>query len=161
MTAVARIVPSPVGPLTLVGDGTRLSGLYMDRQRHLPVLEDVTYDDEAFPIAVAQLEDWFAGRRTAFDIGLDPHGTHFQMTVWKVLADIPYGETMTYGEVAARAGYPGHARAVGAAVGRNPIGIVVPCHRVVGAGGKLTGYAGGLDRKRWLLHHEGARTRAA
>ncbi len=158
---VTRTVPSPVGPLLLVGDGRRLAGLFMTNQRHHPVIESPTEDREAYPDAVAQLGEWFAGARRDFDLVLAPQGSAFQQQVWNVLRLIPFGETMTYGEVAAKVGRPGSARAIGAAVGRNPIGIVVPCHRVVGAAGALTGYAGGLDRKKWLLDHEkavGART---
>lgn len=156
MTAITRSVPSPVGHLLLVGDGQRLSGLFMTNQRHHPVIDSPTEDDEAFPDAVAQLDEWFGGRRRDFDLALVPRGSVFQREVWDVLRQIPFGRTMTYGEVATRVGRPGSARAIGAAVGRNPVGIVVPCHRVVGASGALTGYAGGLDRKKWLLDHERA-----
>ena len=156
MTAVTRTVPSPVGPLLLVGDGARLTGLFMTKQRHHPVIESPTEDPEAYADAVTQLDEWFAGERREFDLALAPRGSAFQKQVWDVLRQIPFGDTMTYGEVAARVGRPGSARAIGAAVGRNPIGIVVPCHRVVGASGALTGYAGGLDRKKWLLDHEKA-----
>ena len=151
MIAVTRTIPSPVGPLLLVGDGARLSGLFMANQRHHPVIESPTEDPEAFPEAVAQLGEWFAGERRDFDLDLAPRGSAFQREVWDVLRLISFGHTMTYGEVAAKVGRPGSARAIGAAIGRNPIGIVVPCHRVVGASGALTGYAGGLDRKQWLL----------
>lgn len=154
--AITRTVPSPVGDLLLVGDGERLSGLFMTNQRHHPVIDAPRTDGAAFPDAVAQLDEWFAGSRRDFGLVLAPRGSAFQRQVWDVLRRIPFGETMTYGEVAAQVGRPGSARAVGAAVGRNPVGIVIPCHRVVGAGGALTGYAGGLDRKKWLLDHERA-----
>ena len=157
---VTRTLPSPVGLLTLVGDGHRLAGLYMHDQRHFPALDSPTDDPGAFVDAAAQLDEWFSGARRDFDLELAPEGSAFQRDVWDVLRQIPYGETMTYGAVADLVGRPGSARAVGSAVGRNPIGIVVPCHRVVGAGGALTGYAGGLDRKRWLLEHERARSQA-
>lgn len=156
MTAVTRTIPSPLGALLLVGDGVRLTGLFMTNQRHHPVIVSPTEDPEAFPDAVDQLGEWFAGERRHFDLTLAPRGSAFQREVWDVLRQIPFGATMTYGEVAAKVGRPGSARAIGAAVGRNPIGIVVPCHRVVGASGALTGYAGGLDRKQWLLAHERA-----
>ncbi len=154
MTAVTRSIPSPVGHLLLVGDGEYLSGLFMTRQRHFPSLDGANEDEDAFGDAVCQLTEWFEGRRRTFELDVRPRGSVFQQQVWDVLREIPFGETMTYGEVARRAGRAGSARAIGSAVGRNPIGIVVPCHRVVGAGGALTGYAGGLDRKRWLLDHE-------
>ena len=151
---VTRTLPSPVGQLLLVGDGARLSGLFMTNQRHHPVIESPTEDGEAYADAVEQLGEWFAGERRDFELSLAPRGSAFQQEVWHILRQIPFAETMTYGEVAAKVGRPGSARAVGAAIGRNPIGIVVPCHRVVGASGALTGYAGGLDRKQWLLEHE-------
>jgi methylated-DNA-[protein]-cysteine S-methyltransferase len=154
MTVTTRTIPSPIGALLLVGDGQRLSGLFMTTHRRPPAVDGPIEDGEAFPEAVAQLRAWFDGTRRAFDLDLEPRGSAFQRTVWDALLDIPFGETTTYGEVAARVGRPGSARAVGHAVGRNPIGIVVPCHRVVGADGTLTGYAGGLDKKRWLLEHE-------
>src|SRR5262245_55727534 len=148
---ITRSIPSPVGRLLLVGDGDRLSGMFMTDQRHHPVIESPTEDGEAYAEAVEQLGEWFAGERREFELALAPRGSAFQREVWDGLRGIPFGETMTYGEVAAKVGRPGSARAIGAAVGRNPIGIIVPCHRVVGASGALTGYAGGLDRKQWLL----------
>ena len=154
MTIVTRSVPSPVGNLLLVGDGERLTGLFMTSQRRAPSFEAVGEDGAAFGEAVRQLGEWFEGRRRTFHLDLAPCGSTFQLQVWEVLREIPFGETMTYGEVARRVGRPGSARAIGSAVGGNPVGIVIPCHRVVGAGGALTGYAGGLDRKRWLLEHE-------
>ena len=154
MTVITRSVPSPIGDLLLVGDGERLHGLYMTNHRRAPVFDGATADEAAFEEAARQLAEWFAGRRTTFDLPTEPRGTAFQHQVWGVLRQIPFGRTMTYGEVALHAGLPGSARAVGHAVGRNPLSIVVPCHRVVGARGVLTGYAGGLDNKRWLLQHE-------
>jgi methylated-DNA-[protein]-cysteine S-methyltransferase len=151
---VTRTVPSPLGPLLLVGDGHRLGGLFLGGERRPPALGQGVEDGSAFADAAVQLDEWFAGRRQVFELDLAAEGSPFQQPVWTALLEIPYGETVTYGEVAARVGRPGSARAVGRAVGRNPIGIVVPCHRVVAAGGALGGYAGGLDAKRWLLAHE-------
>ncbi|WP_313022713.1 methylated-DNA--[protein]-cysteine S-methyltransferase [Mobilicoccus sp.] len=150
---------SPVGDLTLVSDGAHLVGLYMTDQRHRP--EETTFGpraDDVTPFAAArgQLAEYFAGERTAFDLPLAPAGTEFQRRVWAALLTIPYGHTWSYGELATRIGNPRASRAVGLANGRNPIGIVVPCHRVVGSGGSLTGYGGGLERKRLLLDLERA-----
>ena len=153
-----RVIPSPLGPLTLVVDAAGLlTGLYLAGQRHRPVDADLgVRDDVVGDEAVRQLGEYFAGRRDRFDLELAPAGTAFQHRVWKALAAVPSGTTTTYGALAASLGLPGGAaRAVGSAVGRNPISIVVPCHRVVGRNGDLTGYAGGLDRKEWLLRHEG------
>ena len=151
---VIRSIASPVGPISLVGDGEWLQGVYMTEHKRAPALSDAARDDEAFAETVRQLGEWFDGRRTVFDLHLDARGTPFQTEVWAALVSIPFGETMTYGELAAKVGRPGAARAIGHAVARNPIGIIVPCHRVVGANGVLTGFAAGLDRKRWLLDHE-------
>jgi methylated-DNA-[protein]-cysteine S-methyltransferase len=153
MNTVTRSVPSPIGDLLLVGDGETLHGIYLADH---PRPDGAVDDGGAFSEAVRQLEEFFAGKRTAFELPLAPAGTDFQRRVWDVLRQIPFGETVSYGEVAKRAGYPGSARAVGAAVGRNPVAIVVPCHRVIGSDGSLTGYAGGLDRKVSLLDHERA-----
>jgi methylated-DNA-[protein]-cysteine S-methyltransferase len=151
------IIDSPVGPLTLVGTRDALTGLYMRRQRHRPPQDRFGEPDPApFAEAIEQLADYFAGRRTEFDLPLAPRGTEFQRRVWAALRQIPYGRTVSYGELAAEIGRPSAARAVGMANGRNPIGIIVPCHRVVGATGDLTGYGGGLDRKRQLLDLERA-----
>jgi methylated-DNA-[protein]-cysteine S-methyltransferase len=151
------VIDSPVGPLTLVGTGGALTGLYMRRQRHRPPQDSFGEPDAApFAEAIEQLRDYFAGRRTDFDLPLAPRGTEFQLRVWAALRQIPYGRTVSYGELAAEIGRPSAARAVGMANGRNPIGIIVPCHRVVGATGDLTGYGGGLDRKRQLLNLERA-----
>ncbi|MCZ2524603.1 methylated-DNA--[protein]-cysteine S-methyltransferase [Streptomyces sp. HB2AG] len=155
---VHTVVESPYGPLTLVAAGGRLVGLYMEQQRHRPPQELLGErgdgDEQPFGETVRQLREYFDGRRTAFDLPLDPAGTPFQRTVWDALLEIPYGQTLSYGELAARLGRPGAARAVGLANGRNPIGIVIPCHRVVGSTGALTGYGGGLDRKQRLLDFE-------
>jgi len=155
--------PTPIGRLLLVGEpneagGMRLSGIYMEGHRHgREVDPSWTQDAAAFGEVVRQLDGYFDGSRTTFDLPLAPAGTPFQHRVWDQLARIPRGTTVTYGELAVQVGHPGAARAVGAAVGRNPISIVVPCHRVVGADGTLTGYAGGVERKASLLALEGAR----
>ncbi|WP_158883920.1 methylated-DNA--[protein]-cysteine S-methyltransferase [Amycolatopsis anabasis] len=152
------VMDSPVGPLTLVSTEGALSGLYMEEQRYRPPEETFgAADAELFTDAKRQLDEYFAGRRTEFDLPLTLHGTEFQRTVWTALLEIPFGETVSYGELADRLGRPTAARAVGLANGKNPISIIVPCHRVVGANGDLTGYGGGLPRKRYLLDFEGGR----
>jgi methylated-DNA-[protein]-cysteine S-methyltransferase len=148
-------VDSPVGPLTLTAVEDRLTGLHMADQAHAPVQRTHwTEDPDSFSEVSGQLAAYFAGDLTEFDIPLRLVGTDFQRQVWEVLRQIPYGETWSYAEVAAKIGNARACRAVGLANGRNPIGIIVPCHRVIGAHGALTGYGGGLDRKAWLLHHE-------
>jgi methylated-DNA-[protein]-cysteine S-methyltransferase len=153
MDTVYTTYESPVGTLLLTGDGASISCLYFE-----PLRPDQTAglrrDDEAFVNAVAQLSAYFAGERTSFDLPLELRGTDFQRAVWAALREIPYGETITYGQLAVMVGNPAASRAVGMANNRNPVSIVVPCHRVVGASGTLVGYGGGLDRKRWLLEHE-------
>jgi methylated-DNA-[protein]-cysteine S-methyltransferase len=155
-TAVRHaIVDSPVGPLTLVGEDGNLNGLYLEGQRHRPGGERFgERDDTLFAAAIDQLGEYFAGERTDFDLELALTGTPFQRTVWDALRAIPYGKTITYGELAERIGRPAAARAVGLANGKNPISVIVPCHRVIGVTGDLTGYGGGLDRKRHLLDFE-------
>lgn len=146
---------SPVGNLLLLGSGEALSGLYMHEQRHRPDLPDgCERNDRAFRDVREQLKAYFAGRLQEFEVALASEGSPFQRTVWKALCKIPFGETESYGGLARRIGNPNASRAVGLANGRNPIGIIVPCHRVVGANGTLTGYGGGLPRKKWLLEHE-------
>lgn len=151
-----RIVDSPVGRLTLVMDAEgALTALYLDGQKYEQSGEALgERDDTAGQAIVDQLAEYFAAERTRFELDLRPAGTDFQRRVWAAIADIPYGQTATYGQIAEQLGVPRSARAVGAATGRNPLSVVVPCHRVVGASGQLTGYAGGLDRKRWLLDFE-------
>lgn len=144
---------SPLGEILLTGTETGLSGLYTADHVRLPTAPG-DRNDELFLDAVRQLTEYFDGQRLAFALPLDPPGTGFQRRVWGLLAEIPYGQTRSYGELAAELGQPAAARAVGLANGRNPISIVVPCHRVVGRSGALTGYAGGLSAKRWLLNHE-------
>ncbi|KAA2254505.1 methylated-DNA--[protein]-cysteine S-methyltransferase [Solihabitans fulvus] len=149
------VLDSPVGPLTAVAVDGVLAGLYMHEQRHRPPAETFGVpDDEPFGAVADQLADYFAGRRTEFDLPMTFLGTPFQRRVWTALLDIPYGETVSYGELAERIGSPTAARAVGLANGKNPISLIVPCHRVVGANGDLTGYGGGIDRKRQLLAFE-------
>src|SRR5438270_13337281 len=116
MTLIARSIDSPIGPISLVGDGECLTGVYMAGHKRPPPLDGARRDDEAFSEAARQLADWFASRRTTFDLAVDPRGTLFQATVWKALVDIPFGETVTYGELAASVGQPGAARAIGHAV---------------------------------------------
>lgn len=156
------VIDSPYGPLTLVADDGVLCGLYMTEQRHRPVEESFgSRDDTLFGAVEEQLEAYFAGELKDFALPLRLHGTPFQRTVWEALRQIPYGETRTYGELAGALGQPTASRAVGLANGRNPVGIIVPCHRVVGANGSLTGYGGGLERKRQLLDFESGRGAAA
>jgi methylated-DNA-[protein]-cysteine S-methyltransferase len=151
--------PSPVGDLLLLGtptdEGTALTGLYCHPPPPGLPPPDARRDDAAFAAAREQLGAYFAGELTEFDLLLAPVGTPFQHEVWAALRQIPYGTTTSYGALAVALGRPiGAARAIGACNGRNPIGIVVPCHRVIGSTGSIVGYAGGLDRKRWLLAHE-------
>ncbi|MBK3565176.1 methylated-DNA--[protein]-cysteine S-methyltransferase [Streptomyces sp. MBT62] len=150
------VIDSPYGPLTLVADEDgALCGLYMVDQRHRPPEESFgTPDDTPFAETTAQLQAYFAGELKEFTLELRLHGTPFQRTVWDQLRRIPYGETRSYGDLADALGNPGASRAVGLANGKNPIGIIVPCHRVVGSNGSLTGYGGGLDRKQRLLDFE-------
>lgn len=146
------LLPSLLGDLLLTSNGTHLTGLYMPPHKWAPSLGDHwVRDDPWFAPATAQLAAYFAGDLTSFDLPLAPSGTPFQMRVWEALRAIPYGQTASYGQVAARIGQPTASRAVGLANGRNPISIIVPCHRVIGASGSLTGYGGGLDRKQVLL----------
>jgi methylated-DNA-[protein]-cysteine S-methyltransferase len=149
------VIDSPVGPLTLVATDGTLSAIYMEQQRHRPAQETFgDSDPDAFGKVTEQLGEYFAGERTQFTLPLAAEGTAFQRSVWQALCDIPYGETRSYGQLAERIGKPGAARAVGLANGRNPVSIVVPCHRVIGSTGKLTGYGGGIARKRHLLDFE-------
>lgn len=156
MTTWKTIVVSPVGPLHLFADDddslTHL--LFKDGRRTRPVAPAARPDPAPFADVVVQLAEYFAGMRKGFYLRIAPVGTDFQLLAWSALRAIPYGETRTYSEQAASIGKPAAFRAVGAANGRNPIGIVVPCHRVVGTDGSLTGYGGGIERKRWLLDHE-------
>ncbi|HEU4563063.1 MAG TPA: methylated-DNA--[protein]-cysteine S-methyltransferase [Gemmatimonadaceae bacterium] len=157
-------MPSPVGELLLTANADGLTGVWFEEHRHpRPPADDRrrAEDDDgrasrALAEAAAQLEAYFAGKLTAFDLPLAARGTPFQERVWGALRGIGFGEVISYAELARRIGDPRAVRAVGAANGRNPLSIIVPCHRVIGADGSLTGYGGGITRKRWLLEHEGA-----
>ncbi|OGB14128.1 MAG: cysteine methyltransferase [Burkholderiales bacterium RIFCSPHIGHO2_12_FULL_67_38] len=160
--AVQTTIPSPLGPLLLAASPRGLAGVWYADQRHLPLPQQVQrwpidHDHALLQTAAAQLGAYFQGERLDFDLPLDlSGGTPFQRAVWLALLGIPAGHTRSYGDMARQIDRPAAVRAVGAAIGRNPLGIVVPCHRVVGGNGSLTGYAGGLDRKRALLRLEGA-----
>lgn len=150
-----RIVDSPIGPLTLAGIGSTLMHLRMAVQTHEPDRSSwEPADSGAFQDVIEQLDAYFAGELTQFDVNLRLSGTEFQRRVWTQLQTIPYGQTRSYGQIAEQVGAPAASRAVGAANGRNPVAIIVPCHRVIGSGGAMTGYGGGLDRKRTLLDLE-------
>lgn len=157
------VMPSPVGQLVLTATDEGLTGVLFESNRHAsPRLAEWDRigagdaDDAARSLAAAraQLEEYFAGTRRVFDLPLAPNGTPFQRRVWLALREIPFGATTTYGAIARRLGDPKSVRAIGAANGRNPIPIIVPCHRVIGADGSLIGFGGGLERKQWLLTHE-------
>jgi methylated-DNA-[protein]-cysteine S-methyltransferase len=144
-------IDSPIGELLLAGDEGRLARLEMSPFRIEP---DWERDDQAFGVVRRQLREYFAGERQEFDVDLALAGNPFELAVWDALLEIPYGETTSYGEVARRIDHPDAPRAVGLANGRNPVAVIVPCHRVIGADGSLTGYGGGLERKRFLLDLE-------
>ena len=148
---------SPIGRLLLTSDGTALTGLYMEPSRKAQCTDGWIEDVSVAPLSatVRQLTEYFEGTRREFDLPLRLQGTAFQQRVWRQLTEIPYGQTWSYGQLATRIDKPSASRAVGLANGRNPISILVPCHRVIGADGSLTGYGGGIERKRWLLVHEG------
>lgn len=158
-TTVRTTYASPLGPLILAAAGDRLCGVWFDGQPHLPDMRHwhSAPDHPVLEQAKTQLNDYFAGRRSGFDLPLDlSSGTDFQQQVWRALLNIPTGSTCSYGALSAAIGKPSAVRAVGGAIGRNPLGIVVPCHRVIGAKGALTGYTGGLQHKVALLQLEGA-----
>lgn len=160
MTYVFTIHPSPVGKLKLVASDKGLAAILWENDREDRVKLGAMTEQADHPILVEtkrQLEEYFAGRRTVFDLPLDFHGTDFQKSVWAALLRIPFGETRTYADIARELDRPNAFRAVGAANGRNPISIVAPCHRVIGTDGTLTGFAGGLEGKAFLLELEGAR----
>ena len=150
---------SPHGSMLLVATEKGVAGVYFNRQKYFPEPKKEWKRDARHAVlkqTKRELREYFAGKRKRFEVALVPDGTPFQRAVWKTIAKVGFGETITYGELAKRAGHPGSARAAGAATGRNPISIIVPCHRIMGANGSLTGYAGGLKKKRALLALEGA-----
>lgn len=162
-----RRVPAPVGTLLLIAADLGLAGVYFETHRHGPPAPEALLPCAERPgrpaakilaAAAGQLDEYFAGARTAFDLPLAPRGTPFQRRVWHVLSGIPFGGTISYAELARRIDAPRAVRAVGGANARNPLSIIVPCHRVVGRYGSLTGFGGGIERKRWLLRHEAAWT---
>lgn len=161
------VIDSVLGPLTIVAEDGKIRCLYMDLQRHRPgdnelgAPEPRGRDAEPLRAAADQLDAYFAGELMTFNLPLAPRGSEFQLRVWTALREIPYGQTESYGELAERIGSPGSTRAVGLANGKNPIGVIIPCHRVVGSDGSLIGYGGGLDRKRRLLDLEMAVSGAA
>jgi methylated-DNA-[protein]-cysteine S-methyltransferase len=162
VTVLTTTLDSPLGPLRLLAEDERLIGLYFPDHRRGPEPGDHWVEDPpAFASLADQLDAYFRGELRAFDVPTHLEGSTFQLQVWDLLRRIAYGETVTYGELAAATGHPSAARAVATAVARNPISIVVPCHRVLGAGGTLTGYAGGLERKQWLLELESRVVRTA
>ncbi len=163
MTRFARLA-TPLGPMLAIARDAVLVALDFEDAKYAPAVDPAWTEDPAWPPlrdCIAQVAEYFAGERGRFDLPLAPRGTPFQRHVWQEIAKVPYGATITYAELARRAGRPGSARAAGAATGRNPLAIVVPCHRIVAADGSLTGYAGGLARKARLLGLEGALQEAA
>lgn len=160
MTATSTLtatmpLDTPIGRLVLECDGDVLIGVWLPNERRHG-RRDTGDGPPVLKETATQLEEYFAGERTDFDLTMELDGTPFQQEVWAELARIPYGETISYGELARRVGSPKASRAVGLANGRNPVSIIVPCHRVIGSNGQLTGYGGGLERKTWLLDHEAA-----
>jgi methylated-DNA-[protein]-cysteine S-methyltransferase len=160
MATFYRFIDTSLGPALLTSDGRALTGFYFKGQKDYPPIgDDWVADDAAEPFARVrdQYGAYERGELVEFELPLALAGTPFQERVWHALAGVAYGERISYSELARRVGSPRAVRAVGAAVGRNPVSVIVPCHRIVGADGSLTGYAGGLDRKRWLLAHEASR----
>ncbi len=147
-------IATPIGAMLLIKTSRGLSHAYLENLIPTKREPEWTRDARAFRDESKQLAEYFAGERTTFDLELDPHGTPFQKRVWRALRDVAYGRTATYGEIARTIGRPRAFRAVGATNAKNPIGIIVPCHRIIGSSGALIGYAGGMNRKRWLLDHE-------
>ena len=163
MPTIYCVLPGPLGDLLLTANDSAVTGIYFPTRDRKPGRRAGWVEDngkgkagELLAGLRQQLNEYFRGSRTGFDLPLEPGGTPFQRAVWDALRAIPYGTTTSYGALARRLGDPRATRAVGAANGQNPIPIVVPCHRVVGSRGELTGFGGGLERKRWLLEHEGA-----
>jgi methylated-DNA-[protein]-cysteine S-methyltransferase len=155
MTLSHIVIDTPIGPLTLVATPQALREVRFPNGRPVgPADGPVDAGHLVLAQAGRELGEYFAGTRLAFDVALDPQGSPFQLAAWRGLREIPYGETVSYGEQARRLGHAGKARAIGAANGTNPLPVIVPCHRVIGSDGSLTGFGGGLERKAWLLHHE-------
>jgi len=149
------VIESPIGPLTLVASADALCALRFPNGRPVGAHDGAAEPQHAvLAVAARQLAEYFAGDRTEFDLPLDPHGSAFQRSAWQGLTTVPFGATVSYGEQARRLGLEGKARAIGAANGANPIPVILPCHRVIGSDGSLTGFGGGLETKAWLLHHE-------
>jgi methylated-DNA-[protein]-cysteine S-methyltransferase len=162
MDRTHTVIASPLGGLTVVAEDGALTGLYFERHRRRPKPERLgEYRESGFEEARRQLDEYFAGQRTSFELPLAPQGDEFQQRVWRLLTEIPFGRTRSYGDLARQLGDVSLAQEVGAANGRNPLSVIVPCHRVIGADGGLTGYAGGLDRKRFLLDLEQPAARRA
>lgn len=161
MSCVFKLMASPVGQLTLVARGSKLAAILWEHERQNRVRLGPLQEAADHPLlreTERQLQEYFAGSRERFELELDFAGTEFQCLVWQALLTIPFGETRSYGQIAQQIGHPKAVRAVGAANGRNPISIVAPCHRVIGASGSLTGFAGGLQAKQYLLALEGEET---
>ncbi|MDW8848296.1 methylated-DNA--[protein]-cysteine S-methyltransferase [Erwinia sp. MMLR14_017] len=157
MSYFYKLMPSPVGVLTLIASDKGVAAILWENENPNRVRQMATEEDPAHPVLVEterQLKEYFAGERTTFTVTLDFIGTEFQKKVWQALVAIPFGETRSYGEIARQIGHPKAVRAVGAANGKNPISIIAPCHRVIGSNGKLTGFAGGLEAKAFLLNIE-------
>ena len=155
---------SPLGTMLLVAHDSAITGIYFDAQKHYPTTMAARCTPTETPLllqARRELDEYFAGRRRVFALPCAPYGSRFQQAVWRAIAEVPFGATISYAELARRAGHEGSPRAAGTATGRNPVGIVIPCHRIVGSNGSLTGYAGGLDKKHALLELEGALPAAA
>jgi methylated-DNA-[protein]-cysteine S-methyltransferase len=152
---IHTVVETPIGPLTLVATTSALREVRFPNGHEVGPGDGADVpDDPVLAQAARELGEYFAGSRLRFDVSLDPQGSPFQLAAWRGLRAIPYGETVSYGEQARRLGHAGKARAIGAANGSNPLPVIVPCHRVIGSDGSLTGFGGGLERKAWLLHHE-------
>ena len=157
-----RRLPSPIGRIELTGDGTAVTSLTIEKAGHLPLEEQPELSDAVLDAAAAQLDEYFAGTRTAFDVPVKLIGTEFQKAVWAELASLDFGEFISYGDLGRSTGRPSAGRAVGGAVGANPVPIIVPCHRVLASNHRITGYSGGngVPTKIWLLEHEGIEARA-
>lgn len=155
----ALVCETPVGPYRVTSNGESIVGIWSHVAKRIPALDTLPATDDVCRAAARQLQEYFAGERQEFDLPLFLDGTEFNQRVWDALLEIPYGVTWSYGQLAAHIGAPKASRAVGAANGRNPISIVVPCHRVIGSTGRHVGYGGGLPAKAWLLDHEAAHSR--